>query len=391
MLLPSEWEQAVRQGDVDVAIDSDETEECIWRLVVIRAGCRLSVVILVLYTGYAVPGDDSDLTRKIEAHLRTVSPNAAVLVMRNRQTLLARGYGFASYESASPIEPTTQFLIGSITKQFTATAIMMLVENGMLDLHAPVSEYLDDLPAEWQQLTTHQLLTHTSGLMHSWALEGFAATMAEPRDVHETLVRFHQEPLLSAPGTEFNYSGVGYFLLAALIEKLSGETYESYLSSEVFGPLQMSNSGAHSPEQDLDNLAESYMYRDDTRIRSPDIHTPILTGGGNLYSSIEDMAKWCNAMIGSELLTHSSFKRMYSTELNNFGYGWGVHTDDRGITYRAHAGGVVGFNSVIVVAPESELCVVVLSNDFRANAPRIGFELFNLATTPSSDEGVGVD
>lgn len=159
--------------------------------------------------------------------------SGSVSVTKNDEVLLSKGYGLADVEQDVANTPRTRFQIGSITKQFTAMAVLILQEQGKLRVSDTVGEYLTDVPAIWRPLTVHQLLTRTSGIMHSWALPGFAETMAVPATLDEVLRRFHDQPLLFAPGEDFQYSGVGYFLLAKLIEAVTSEPYATFLREAV--------------------------------------------------------------------------------------------------------------------------------------------------------------
>ncbi len=244
-----------------------------------------------------------------------------------------------------------------MTKQFTAMGIMILQEQGKLAVEDPLFRHLADMPEIWRSITIHQLLTHTSGIMHSWALPGFAETMGEPRTVQETIDRFRDQPLLFEPGEEFSYSGVGYFLLASVIEEVTERSYEQFLRSHIFEPIEMHDTGADQPGLDSSGRALGY-YQNRP---SPPIHMPILTGGGNLFSTVEDMLRWDQALSQGRLLSTEGYQAMLRPERNDYAYGWFVRTVD-GRTQLSHGGGVPGFTAYIVRYPAEGLCVVVLNS-----------------------------
>lgn len=311
-----------------------------------------------------------DLDSLIHSH----ALNGSVIIRRGGETLWAEGYGWADADKQVPNTPQTRFGIGSVTKQFTAMAIMILQEQGKLDVDAPLSQYLDDIPDTWKPLTLHQILTHTSGLMHSWQLPGFAETMHEPATLEETIDRFKGQPLLSPPGTQFAYSGLGYFILAHLIEELSGQSYEQFLKEAVFEPLGMKNAGALHPALNMSGFANGYARQDNSLQPAAAIYFPILTGGGNLYASVEDMARWDQGLTDQKLISAASYQVMYTPEQREFAYGWVVSEQDgRQIIF--HSGGVPGYNAFILRYPVEELSVIVLSNAAPTSVGQVAFQL----------------
>ena len=256
----------------------------------------------------------------------------------------------------------TKFRIGSITKQFTALAIMILQEQGKLTVTDKISDHLSNLPPDWQEITVHQLLTHTSGIMHSWALEGFRETMMLHNSIDETIDRFKNQPLVAKAGEKFQYSGVGYFILSSIIEKVSGKSYELFLEEEIFSKIGMVDTGSDDPQEIIKNRATGYN-TDSTGISiSTYIYMPILTGGGNLYSTVDDLSKWDRAIFKNTLISKKTKEKVFTTELNNYAYGWFVVKTDS--LYRvSHGGGVPGFNALIDRYPNKGLLIVVLSNN----------------------------
>jgi CubicO group peptidase (beta-lactamase class C family) len=285
----------------------------------------------------------------------------SVAVVRDDEVLLAKGYGLADRENGIPNTSSTMFRIGSVTKQFTAMAILILQEDGLLRVGDPLGKYLSDVPDSWKPLTIHQLLTHTSGLMHSWALPAFGQRMAEVRSFREVIRDFYEQPFQFEPGQGYGYSGLGYFLLARLIEEVSGQTYEAFLRARIFDPLGMNNTGADRPGLSADRHARGYAFADNTYEEAPPVHMPIMTGGGNLYSTVEDMVRWDRALRRHDLISDSSYEALYTPEKENYAYGWFVRTNN-GHEVIEHSGGVPGFAAFIARYPDAGVSVIVLSN-----------------------------
>jgi len=288
--------------------------------------------------------------------------SGSAMVSWEGQTLLKEGYGLANIEHEVANIPQTKFRIGSMTKQFTAMGVMIFVEQGKLRVDDTIAQYLPDIPASWKEITIHQLLTHTSGLMHSWALPGFwDRVMMVPVTLEETISRFKEESLLFEPGEKYQYSGLGYFVLASIIEDISGQSYETFLQNEIFGPLGMNDTGADHPLRILAHRALGYVRSDDGLENATYIYMPILTGGGNLYSTVEDLSRWDLALSAHKLISEESYRTMYTPFKEGYAYGWQV-TEGSDRTAYSHGGGVNGFCAYILRFPEQKICIVVLSN-----------------------------
>lgn len=325
------------------------------------ASKALSVVCLILFNVVtpAVAQSQSDRLARVIAE---ADISGSVIVTRAGETVFAAGYGLANYELGIPNATDTKFRIGSVTKQFTSMGILILQERDLLDVADQVGTHVTGIPESWSSITIHQLLTHTSGIMHSWALPVFAESMAVPTTLNETLERFFDQPLRFEPGTDFTYSGVGYFLLAKIIEDVSGKSYSEFLDQEIFGPLGMENTGADDPREVIPNRASGYERSEDGAItNAPTIFMPILTGGGNLYSTVEDMALWDRALAEHRLLSEQSYEALYRVERQDYGYGWRIQSMDSRHTLH-HTGGVPGFRALNFRMPSEELDIVVLTN-----------------------------
>jgi CubicO group peptidase (beta-lactamase class C family) len=314
---------------------------------------------------------------KVDALLaRTVragGPGAAVMVISDGRVVHQKGYGLADVENRIPITPRTTFDLASVSKQFTAMAIMMLAERGKLALSDPISGFFPELPAYASRVTIRHLLTHTSGLPHYTELHRNrpAGVPEEPssRDV-VTMLATVPQPLFTA-GDRFEYNNSGYVLLAQIVEKVSGMAFPAFMKANVFEPLGMDRTlvsdriVAGSPDRAVSYDAS---WRFGWSYRNHD-YTPLnrIYGDGNVNTSLEDMARWDRALSMHTLVKPATLAQAYEpTTLNdatrsNYGFGWRLSTwDSRPVLH--HGGAWVGFRTYIVRIPSERLTVIVLSN-----------------------------
>ena len=325
----------------------------------------------------------------------------AVSVHRDGSTVLREGVGLANIELGVPNTPSMIFRIGSVSKQFTAVCILLLQDRCVLRTSDTVGEHLPDAPDHWKPLTIHQLLTHTSGLMHSWNHPNFAQHMAVEMSLDENLARFHDEPLVFEPGAKgkFQYTGVGYFLLARLVEVLSGHTFPDFLRSEVLGPLGLHDTGCDLPELVLRGRASGYEGGGSGPLSdgrgpgssslqpAPPIYMPILTGGGSMYSTVDDLQKWDEGTCGGALLSDEGLcalemAHVHRTPHTRYGYGWQQPVGSQeGLRVLRHGGGLPGFTTHVLrmKVPErrgpSEVCVCICSNVHYGGVQKLADEL----------------
>ena len=282
------------------------------------------------------------------------------LVARGDQVLFNKGYGSANLEWNIPNAPNTKFRLGSVTKQFTAASILLLEERGKLSVGDPVKKYLPDAPAAWDKITIFHLLTHSAGIPNFTGfpdyqkLQLFAATPAE------LVARFRDKPLEFEPGEKMSYSNSGYVLLSYLIEKTSGDTYEKFVSANIFTPLGMKDSGYDSNSAVIPHRATGYVYRNGFQ-HAGFIHMSIPHGAGALYSTTEDLLKWEQGLFGGKVLKPASLEKMTKPFKNDYAFGL-VVADKAGRKVIQHGGGIEGFNTQLQYYPESKLTVVVLGN-----------------------------
>jgi CubicO group peptidase (beta-lactamase class C family) len=291
-------------------------------------------------------------------------PGAALLVVREGAPLVRAGYGLADLEARTPVTPQTRFRLASISKQFTAAAILLLRQDGRLSLDDRARRWLPALPASADAITLHQLLTHTSGLPDYEALMDPADTR-QVRDADVLRLVAAADRLDFPPGSRYRYSNTGYALLALVVEAASGRAYPGFLHERVFAPLGMGSVAFVDGASTVPHRAYGYSGDDAGGwTRTDQSTTSAVLGDGGIYASIDDLARWDAALHDDRLLDAQSralaFHPHVATDepdVAGYGYGWRV---DRGLLW--HSGETIGFRNVILRWPAERLTVVLVSN-----------------------------
>jgi len=335
-----------------------------------------SVLIAVLPPVIRGADKASELDTYLTAAHDVQKFQGAVLVARNGQPILEKGYGMADIELGVPNQPDNKFLIGSITKQFTATAIMQLQEQGKLDVDDPISAYLPDYPKPTaDRVTLRHLLSHTSGIPSYTDNASFMANRTIDMPLDSLMARFDRLPLQFEPGTKWYYSNSGYVVLGAIIEKVSGESYEDYLREHIFEPLGMQNTGYCHNDRIITGRAQGYTIDNDGNIsNAPEIAMTIPFSAGALYSTVGDLLKWDRALYTDKVLSKKSLQEMWTPVLNEYGYGWTI-SDKSGHRRIEHSGGIDGFSADIARYPDDRLTIIVLGNNEAVSAAKLEMQL----------------
>lgn len=302
----------------------------------------------------------------------------AVLVARDGEVLLDRGYGFANREWSVPNDGDTKFRLGSVTKQFTAVAIMLLNERGLVDLDAPVKTYLPDAPAAWDGVTVRHLLTHTAGVPNFTDFDDYGASKTLPATMDSLIGRFRDRPLDFQPGEGWSYSNSGYILLTAIVEKASGRSYADFVAETLFQPLGMADSGYDSHAAVLPRRASGYAPTARGIVNADYIDMSIPQGAGALYSTTRDLLKWEQGLFGGRLLTPASLALLTTPVRNQYAFGLAV-TQAGGNTTIAHSGGIEGFNTHMAWDPDRRMTVIVLGNLNGPGSDQVAGSLMALA------------
>lgn len=304
----------------------------------------------------------------------------SALVAVDGRVILSRGYGMANLEIGTPNTPRTKFFIGSITKQFTAAAILILQQRGLLSIYDPITEHLPDYPHDpGVRITIHNCLTHTSGVPDYTEVPAVMWKRTQPVTPSDLMSLFEHEPLQFEPGTQYRYSNSGYIILGAIIEAVSGQSYEAFLHHEILKPLNMLNTGYARRSAGLPYRADGYTI-DDRRVPvdALPVHMSVLHTAGALYSTVEDMLSWDQALYTDRILTEASRKLMQRPLARNYGYGWFIDSLF-GRVHMFHGGYLDGFNTTFERWPDDKLCVVVFSNEDVAPVKKIARGLAAIA------------
>lgn len=297
--------------------------------------------------------------------------NGSALVAENGKIIFKKGFGQANMEWNIPNQPDTKFRLGSITKQFTAFLIVKLAEEGKLKLDVPLTTYLPDYPKEnGDKITIHHLITHTSGIPNYTSVPNFLKEKSRNPSTPEEFVKtFNKLPLDFKPGEKFSYSNSGYFLLGYIIEKTTGKTYEQYLQETILTPLKMVNTGFDHSEVILKNRAAGYEKKGKSFVNSSFIDMSIPYAAGSLYSTVEDLYLWDQALYTTQLLSEKSMESLFKSYISfgdeSYGYGWFLSEEKIGNKqYKIieHGGGINGFNTIISRVPADKNLVVLLNN-----------------------------
>jgi len=332
------------------------------------------LLLLVLNTAGFTQNLEEKINEYIDPYLKMESFSGSILIAQKGEILLSKGYGMANYEHNIPNTPHTKFRLGSLTKQFTVMAIMQLQEKRLLNIDAPIIKYLPDYSEVGKIITIHHLLTHTSGIPNFTNFSDYQKTMMIPSSLEETISRFKDKPLEFTPGEKFSYSNSGYILLGAIIEKVSGQSYEMFLRENVFQPLKMINTGYDHHSTILKDRAAGYFLTNEGLINAAYIDMSIPHGAGVLYSTVEDLFLWNRALYTEQLVKKSSLDRIFTPFEGNYGYGWMiVESFNRKVA--GHQGGINGFATFIAIYLDDEVCIVVLSNIENAPVGQISRDL----------------
>lgn len=326
------------------------------------------------------PPSNAQIVAKADEYLQAAVQfdqfTGSVLIARDGTPILSKGYGKANYELDVPNTPDTVFQIASVTKQFTAAAILQLQEQGKLKVGDPICKYLDDCPAAWQSITLRHLLTHTSGIKNYSSLDGWDEDLGRKTYRRGELVDlFRNLPLEFAPGEKFQYSNSGYCLLGLVIERASGQAYGDYLRDKIFVPLGMAHTVVDDNRALIPRRATGYYSRGTQFVSSPynlDPSTQFASSG--IATTSRDLLAWDQALYTTRLLSQASLDEMFTPYKNNYAYGW--QTGEKlGHRKLDHSGSNDGFSSYFLRFPDDRVTVIVLSNSDRTSAGKAGSNL----------------
>lgn len=344
--------------------------------------CRCSLVAALLCFSLAASGaagadqepvTPADLANQIasvvEATYAPDQPGAVVLVVKDGSVIYRGARGMANLELAVPLQPDMIFRLGSITKQFTAAAIMLLVQDGKLALDDHIEKFLSDYPTQGHVITVEHLLTHTSGIQSYTDIPGwFPKRIVNDMSVTELVDGFKKEPMQFAPGERFAYNNSAYVLLGAIIENVSGASYEKFVNDRIFQPLGMTNTYYGNNEPIIPRRVAGYTREGSVTRNAGYLSMTQPYSAGSLISSVDDLAMWDAALYNEKILTSASLQRMWkpytleSGRSTEYGFGWEIGKL-RGRDVIEHRGGIPGFSTFALRIPESRVFVAVLCNN----------------------------
>ena len=321
-----------------------------------------------------------DKAAKIQEVLATAHKyrqfNGSALVAENGKVIYKGAFGMANMEWSIPNTPETKFRLGSITKQFTATLVLQLVEQGKIKIDGKLSDYLPNYRKDiGDKVTIHHLLTHTSGIPSYTGLPNFRAEVSRnPYKVDEFLKKYASGDLEFEPGSKYAYNNSGYFLLGAIIEKVTGKPYEQVLKENILDPVGMKNTGYDHHDTILMRRAAGYAKTPDGYANAPYLDMSIPYAAGSMYSTVEDLYLWDQALYTDKLLSSKSKELMYTPFLEKYAYGWVVRDasfkqGDQPVQEIEHGGGINGFATVITRFPNSKDLIVLLDNTGQGPGP----------------------
>ncbi|WP_020595120.1 serine hydrolase [Spirosoma panaciterrae] len=347
---------------------------------------QLLIAIVLLVSLPVVAQQKADkIDALIKQYVANRQFNGTVLVAEQGKVIFKKGYGMANMEWNIPNTPDTKFRLGSITKQFTSMLIMQLVEKGKIKLDGKVTDYVPEYPkATGDKVTIHHLLTHTSGIPSYTGFPGFFEKMSrDPYTPDAFVKKFSDMPLEFEPGSTFSYDNSGYFLLGVIIEKVTGKSYADVLQENILKPLQLLNTGYDLADPIIPKRASGYEKRGGSYVNAPYLDMTIPYAAGSMYSTVDDLYRWDQALYTEKLLSAKSKTVMFTPFLSHYAYGWGVSKAKIGslkdsLLLLEHTGGINGFNTIISRIPKDKQLVVLLNNTGGAPLGSIRKNILNI-------------
>jgi CubicO group peptidase (beta-lactamase class C family) len=350
-----------------------------WQIMIVS-----SFVVFSLYTVRSSAQEQSDRTQQLDAYFRRLSDDGfsgAVLIVQQGHVLLDAGYGLADQATGQRISSASVFDIGSISKQFTAAAVLQLEARGQLAMNAPISSYLADVPVDKQAITLHHLLTHTSGL------GDHGTDDLEALDRNTALQRIFTTPLEFQPGSSYRYSNSGYTLAAMIIENVSKQPFTEYLRTNLFTPIDLRHTSFYGNQQLTEFIPRSYINGAD--VGSPAIWPGpfwVTLGNGGVVSTTGDLYAWWNALRTAQVLPSAQTAALFTRATAKdepgafYGYGWSLEDSPYGPLI-SHEGGGIGGNSIISYYSDHDLLLIILSNRmvYRTFFDSIPYEVYRYA------------
>ena len=330
----------------------------------------LLIVITILSLNSQSIGYAQNLASNIDSLLLEKyppnAPGATFLISKNGNIIYKKAFGLANLELNVPMETDNVFEIGSMTKQFTAISILMLVEKGDLNLDDEITKFIPDYPTNGHKITIHHLLTHTSGIKSYTSLKKLNTISKQDLTPLELIDFFKNEPIDFVPGEKFKYNNSGYVILGYIIEKITGLSYANFVEDNIFKKLKMTTSQYASNSKVIQDRASGYQ-NNEGYINTREISFTLTYSTGSLMSTVSDMLKWQEALKNNNLISKETTEKAFTNyslnngEAINYGYGWKIKTINNMRSFE-HGGAIWGFKSMGVYLPDLDIYVIGLTN-----------------------------
>ncbi|GIQ57481.1 serine hydrolase [Flavobacterium collinsii] len=324
------------------------------------------VLFLMGCSGLSAQSLETKMDQLIASKFKPENPGAVFLAVKKGKVMYRKAFGMANLEMGIQMQPEFVFEIGSMTKQFTAVAVLMLAEQGKLKLDDEITKFIPDYPTNGNKITLHHLLTHTSGIKDFTSMKAIKDIAKRDLSPKELVDFFKNEPADFKPGEQYKYCNSGYVLLGYIIEKVSGQTYEAFVTQHIFKKIGMENTYYASHDKIIKNRVSGYRDREGY-VNANYISFSIPYASGSILSTVDDLLKWQYAINANTLLnpafTEKAFVNYTLNNGTNIDYGYGWHLEKvKDKIFREHGGSIFGFKSMGVYEPTEQIYVVGLSN-----------------------------
>lgn len=344
----------------------------------------LAKLAFLLFGGFLCFGQAASIDQKVDSYLREKNFQGSVLIAKEGKVLFSKGYGFANAEHKIPNTTNTVFRLGSITKQFTAVAILQLQEQGRVNVNDSISKYFPEYP-QGDKITIHHLLTHSAGIAEITDFPNLSTIQRQPSTPTQVMAYFKDSPLEFQPGKDCKYSNSGYIVLGAIIEAATNAPYEKYVQDHFFTPLRMKSTYLDRNQSLIPNRAAGYGIDGNGAVVNAEfIEMSFPHGAGAMASTVLDLYLWDRALKGDKLLSKESKEQLFCvqacSEKNQIAYGYGFFIDQSRHTV-GHKGGIEGFRAALYRHLDNDMTIIILSNQERTQAALIEQELSTLISS----------
>lgn len=324
------------------------------------------IFLFIIYFSFS-QSYESKIDSIVSLQYRANEPGITILVAKDGKAIYKKALGKSNLELNIPLEANSVFQIGSITKQFTAVSILMLAEQGKLNIEDKIGKYIPEYVEIGKDITIHHLLNHTSGIKNKTLLSEKHNSSRMDKSPKELVAYFKDEPLEFIPGEKFKYSNAGYILLGQIIEKVSKQSYGEFIQENIFDKTGMTSSYYGNLKHSIPNRTKGYIIEQNEFIKADYMNLSLAYSAGAILSSTEDLLKWQNALLSNTLLKETSFKQAMTPTLLNSGkripYGYGFRFSRLGNSpVIAHTGSTRGFTSIALFLPQENMYITALTN-----------------------------